>query len=225
MKMKQWVKMPPDWTTDGSLRSFKWSGGDGSASTAALMAYAALLHRMDDASGEVKATYDQLCATCSISRAKLSAGLRALEDRELIETIPKRNSRYSVLNYDANSGWAKFPAQGLYSGQSITAFNNFHLRSIAELDALKLYFLFAARRDRETNMAHITYDDIEKYSGIGRARIKAGLSLLAVNALVHTEHVPSKFSEHGIANAYRLAHLHSNRHLGTQGRSVLQDVF
>ncbi len=44
------------------------------------------------------------------------------------------------------SGWAQFPASGLYHDGKITAFEGMHLRRREELDALKLYYLFASRR-------------------------------------------------------------------------------
>ncbi len=48
----------------------------------------------------------------------------------------------------------------------IIAFETFHLRSRAEMDALKLFFLFAARRGSDTNAANISYDKTEEYTGI-----------------------------------------------------------
>jgi hypothetical protein len=60
----------------------------------------------------------------------------------------------------------------MYSSGRIIAFEHFPLRTMTELHALKLYYLFARRRSSQTNMAHLTYDKIEDYSGIDRAHIR-----------------------------------------------------
>jgi hypothetical protein len=87
------------------------------------------------------------------------------------------------------------------------------------LDALKLFFLFVARRGRDTNLASIGYDKIEEYSGMKRLRIKPAISFLASLSLIYVEHVPSKTTP-GIANAYRIVGLESYHHLGTTGRGL-----
>jgi hypothetical protein len=83
---------------------------------------------------------------------------------------------------------------------------------------MKLYHLFARRRSSQTNMAHLSYDKIDEYSGIRRSRIKRALSLLATVGLVYQERIPSTLNERGTANAYRLAYLDSYNHMGTRGR-------
>lgn len=134
--------------------------------------------------------------------------------------LPTTSSTYRVANHDVQNGWAMFPAKGLYAQGRVTAFANFHLRQAAELNALKLYFLFAARRSTKTNLAHIGYDKIHKYTAIPLERIKPALSLLTLNGLVYTENFPSKWSEQGLSNAYRLVHLNTRRHMGTTGRGM-----
>ena len=71
----------------------------------------------------------------------------------------------------------------LFREGRIAVFINLRLRLRAELDGLKLYFLFASRRDRATNMAKITFNKIEGYSGLARNDIRRALTLLAANAL------------------------------------------
>ncbi len=74
------------------------------------------------------------------------------------------------------------------------------------------------RRSNDTNMAHLSYEKIEEYSGIERPRIRRAISLLAAIGLVHVEHLPSRTNDRGTANAYRLALLDPYVHLGTRGR-------
>ena len=129
-------------------------------------------------------------------------------------------SIYRLANYRTNGGWGKLPARRLYSGDHIAAFEEFYLRRPVELTALKLYLLFVARRNDDTNLAHISYDTINDYAAIDQSRIKSGLSVLAAQGLIHVEHRPSSVSNFGISNAYRLAHIDPHRHMGTTGRSL-----
>jgi len=219
--MLDWVRMPTNWIESGGLSDFRWQRGTGADNLAALLVFAATLHHADQESGVAKLTYNELCDAVSISRAKVSAGLDILQSRELVECGRGGRSSLQLCGFDPEQGWAKFPARRLYRGNTIAAFSGFTLRAPAELDAVKLYYLFASRRDRRSNLAKISYDKISEYSGINRANIRRGLSVLAVHALVHMERVPSHVSEYGVASAYRLAHLDSYRHPGTAGRTYL----
>lgn len=219
-KLPEWIKLPSGWIEGRGLREFRWSGGNGSDCQAALMALLVIANHADPETAIARLTYDELCAMTTLSRAKLSCGLDVLERRALIEREPTGQSTFRLSSYDATAGWAKLPAKGLYSNGAVAAFSAFRLRQRAELDALKLYFLFASRRDRVSNMAMISYDKIEDYSGVSREHIKRALTILGANNLVHIEHVPSSLSGDGVASAYRLVHLHSRRHMGTIGRGL-----
>lgn len=209
--------MPSGWIESRGLRQFRWNRG-GSDETAALMLYIVIAHHIDPDFGLTRLTYSQLEHAADLSRAKIAAGLEILNKRNLIERNTHGRSSIAVVGYDPDQGWAKLPVRGLYRDASVVAFENFNLRRRAELDAIKLYLLFAARRNRRLNMAPISYEKIEHYSGVKQERIKTALDMLAANALVHTERFSSKSHEGGIAHAYRLTHLDPYRHLGTIGR-------
>jgi DNA-binding transcriptional ArsR family regulator len=219
MRMRDWVRLPSSWIEDGGLRSLRWAGDDtvGSDNIAALMVLSPIAHNADD-EGLAKCTYDQLCLATGLSRSKVSNALSVLEELDVIERQPSGRSTFQLTNYNEAGGWSKLPARRLYSSGRIIAFDAFRLRMKSELDALKLYYLFARRRMTQTNMAHLSYDKIEEYAGIERPRIKKGISLLASLGLVHVEHVPSRLNDRGTANAYRLAFLDPYVHLGTRGR-------
>lgn len=219
MKVRRpvFVKLPVRWIDAGGLKLFKWRQS-GSDETAALMLLAVLAHHMNPEDGSVRLTYDQLCHATSLSRAKVAGGLAILEARGLIERVARQRSGYLILDYNAQANWAKLPVRGLYRGDRVHAFTEFKLRSRVELDAIKLYFLFAARRHKELNMAPISYEKITEHAGVANDRIRPALNILAVNDLVHTERFTSTRAEGGIAHAYRLTHLDGNRHLGTIGR-------
>lgn len=218
---KEWVKLPSEWIDDGGLRAFKWGGpgGDGANNTAALMALIALAHHAEEQTGHVRLTYDELCVLTGLSRAKLSKGLEILETRGIVARDLGR-SIFRLQNFNPSGGWAKLPYKALYNGGRIAAFDDFKLRSVAELNALKLYFLFAARRGRDTNMANISFDKITEYTGVERPRIKAAQTVLAIHNMAHVERVPSTTNAFGISNAYRLTGLDPYNHMGTKGRGL-----
>jgi DNA-binding transcriptional ArsR family regulator len=218
--LRDWTKLPSAWIEEGRLREFRWTQGQGSDNTAALIVLAVIAHHVEPESGISRLTYGSLSDMASLSRAKVSAGLTLLETRSLIDREPDGRSSYRLCCYDPAAGWAKFPAKGLYRNDVVAAFTEFRLRRAAELEALKLFFLFAARRSRETNSAKISYDRIEEYSGVIRNNIRRALSVLTANGLVHIEHCSSELSEYGTANAYRLAHLDTYNHMGTRGRAA-----
>ena len=136
---------------------------------------------------------------------------------------PPAEAYINCRGYDKRRGWGKLPAKTLYSNGRLQVFDHFHLRKPVELDALKLYFLFVERRDNNSNLARVSFDKIIDYTQIPRNRIKLGTSLLVSSGLIHVERMPSKESEHGVMNAYRLAHLDPYRHMGTQGRAGVDE--
>lgn len=220
MRLKEWVKLPTDWIRSGCLTELRWSSGIGSNNTAALMALIRLAHVADD-EGIAKATYDDLCHSTGLSRAKVSDGLSVLEEKSLIGRNPAR-STFRLVNFNPRQGWGKLPAKRLYSGERMVAFSEFKLRNPAELNALKIYLLAVAFRDNETNLANLSYDKFEELAGIDRARIRAALSVLTYAGLLHTERVASHQNAFAVSNAYRLVGIDSYRHAGTTGRS---DIF
>lgn len=220
--LRDWVKLPTKWIHENGLTKLRWAESEGANNVAALMLLAVIAHHVDDDSGTTTLTYDQLSTLTALSRVKISGGLKVLEALGVVSRRTSGRSSLALVGYDKNAGWGKIPARRLYSHGTITFFNELSLRKASELYALKLYFLFVAHRNNNTNLAHISYDKIEGYTGIDRSRIKSGLSLLAANGLVHVEHLPSQGSEFGISNAYRLAHLEPYSHMGTQGRRLTE---
>ena len=221
MRMQDWTRLPTKWLEAGGLARFGWQEHK-SDGTAALMLLITIVHHADPELGMARLTYTELCDLVALSRTKAAGGLGLLTGNRIIE-VPGR-SHYLLADFNPAEGWAKLPARKLYSGGSVTAFRDFHLRKAVELNALKLYLMIAARRDRATNFAHCTYDQIEAYAGIDRAHIKSAISFLAAHGLIHVEHIPSRISEYGISNAYRLVHLHSYTHMGTRGRGLDLDA-
>ncbi len=219
MKRNEFSKMPSQWIHEGGLIPFSWGNAMGSDNLAALMVYLALVHRADGDTGEISMTYNALEAACSISKTKVSAGLNILYGRGLIDKDLEKQSKYWLPQFNPSEGWAKLPESRLYRGDHIQVFMEFHLRKRAELDALKLYLLFAAKRDRKTNLAHITYPQITVATGIGSNSIKAALTVLSIHRLVYQEWTPSNLDPNRMAACYRLADMGSYQHQGTRNRA------
>ncbi len=225
MHLQQWVRLPTTWIRSHGLRAFRWAGAERSDNTAGLMLLLPIAHHADDQTGIAHLTYNELGGATGLSRAKISGGLSVLETHGLIARDVERRSAYQLCNYDPERGWGKLPARRLYaSDDDIIAFRHFHLRRPAELDALKLYYLIAAFRDRATNQTYISYDKIAEYSGIERGNIKRGQSFLVTHDLIQVEYAPSSASEHGMKSSYRLVGLEPSKHMGTTGRGTISSV-
>lgn len=212
----EWVRLPTGWIESRGLRVLRWKKG-GAENVAGLILLVAIAHRMDQATGSGRVTYDELQAATGLSRTLISAGLRMLTDAKLVDREGK--SVISLAAFEPDANYAKLPVRKLYEGDEIRAFREFTLRNRTELDALKLYLLFASRRDRSTNVANLSYDKIEEYAGLDRSRIKRAIDLLVVRNLIRVDQRPSRLSEFGMSFGYRLTGLDDYVHAGTRGRS------
>lgn len=220
MRLRDWVKLPSSWIETEGLKAFQWKKG-GSGHTAALMLLLAIAHHAREEDGVARLPYDDLERITQMSRTKIAEGLRYLESMGRIVREPEGQSTYQLADYDKDRGWAMLPARGLYASERMKGFSGFHLRQRSELDALKAYLAFAARRDRNFNAAYITHEKLHDYAGIPDGRITAAISLLAAANLVIVEQHQSQADPSRIAHAYRLTHLNPRQHQGTIGRAGL----
>ena len=211
-----WVRLPTAWIEAKGLRVIRWNER-GADNVAGLMLLVAIAHRMDQTTGSARLTYDDLQDATGLSRTLISGGLRMLTDAALVDRVGK--SVMSLAAFEPSANYAKLPVRQLYDGDEIVAFRDFTLRNRAELDALKLYLLFASRRDRSANVANLSYDKIDAYAGLDRTRIKRAIDLLVVRNLIRVDQRPSRVSELGMSHGYRLTGLDNYVHAGTRGRS------
>jgi hypothetical protein len=220
MKRRQkWTKTPNEWIiAENGLKEFVAS--DLADNASALMCLAVIVHEAEQATGVARVTYDQFEIAMLKSRSVVSRGLTVLKERRLIEGTGQR-SVYALTSYDPMAGWSKFPCAALYDGDKIAFFADCSLRNPAELDAMKLMFLFSAFRDNRTNVARISYDKIIERAGIPRERIKRAVGLLAANGLAYPEMMPSAASAYGVSHGYRLTGIEPYIHAGTHGRKLL----
>ncbi|MDO1585507.1 hypothetical protein [Rhizobium oryzicola] len=220
--MRTWVPLPTVWIEQQGLKQFAWSDGGGGSDQASALICLMLIAHHTDGFGLARLTYGKIGDIAGLSRSKISGGLEVLAERGLIIKEQERSVvRLSNLN-TAVGGWGMLPAKGLYSTTGrIPFFRRLHLRHRAELDALKLYLLFVARRDITRNVVDLSYDKIREYAGISRKKIPDALSLLSVNGLIRHERQPSDINDYATMNSYRLSYLDSYRHPGTTGRAQL----
>lgn len=220
MAIRKWVQLPTKWILqDKGLIGFRWGlNGQGSDNAAALIVLMVIAHHAEEETGVAEITYDQIEKAAGLSRMKIAKALTILEERNLVHRKAGGRSRFQLANYGV-APWAKLPAKRMYASGRIAAFHDLSLRLISQLDALKVYLLIAAFRSNETNLANISLDVIEEYTGIDRSRLKTATSVLAGCSMVYIEHKPSSQNPYGIANAYRLPGLDSYNHAGTRGRS------
>lgn len=214
-KKKDWTRLPSTWINSGGLRKFTWSSGGRSKHLSALMCLTIIVQNADD-DGFAVITYDTFVEATGMGRTLIAKGLECLDEFQII-TRPGK-SDFQITGYDAMQGWAKFPFRVMYRNDTVTLFQNLKRRLPIELDALKLLFLIAARRDQTTNSANITYSQITELSGIRRDKIISAISLLAANFVVSVDARPSSQSEHGVHNAYRLQGIDPYNHRGTTAR-------
>lgn len=218
-----WARLPSRWIEMRGLLGFRWRE-EGADALAALMTLLVIAHHADKETGIARLTWDDLALCTGVSRAKLAAGLSRLDAQQLVQREPAGRSSFRLTNFGEGHIWAKVPAKPLYSDSGLRAFHGFTLRNRAELDAMKLYLLFAARRDVRQNITMLSYPMIEEYCGVSHHHIKAALSLLIVQGLVVVDSRPSEINEHGVANGYRLAFLQARQHAGTTARGYDEGV-
>lgn len=221
--MHSFVRLPSKWILSTGLKQFSWKN-DKSDNTAALMALVGIAHHTDQETGVAKLTYEELCAAVDISRDKLAAGIRLLQRYGIVAPWFDGRSTYKLTNFDPKKGYCFIPAKPLYAGETVGAFRQFHLRNKNEMNAMKLYLLFAAQRDRRTNLAHVGFEKIVDYTGVRREDIPAAKSILSSLPLVYTETFPSSITDSGVTSAYRLVGLETKKHKGTLGEAMSEYV-
>jgi hypothetical protein len=218
---RDWVRWPSRRVYEEKLlQRFHWRDGGKGSHVAALKCWIALAHLSDQETGNVRASFDTLSEITGMGRRQIAEGLRVLKAFEIISDGKTRGT-YHMTGFDPNAGWAMLPWRSLYKWDTVAMFQNMSGRMPVHLDALKLFLLFAARRDTNTNTANITYDQIVELSGVPKSRISSAISFLAANQVLMVENRPSEKSDYGVSNGYRLRGVDAYRHRGTLGRASL----
>lgn len=230
--METWIKLPAKWILNEEdtsyLKGLRWKGSDKAQNTASLMVLLAIAsnvsHRQtykNPEIGKTQLSYTDLMSITLLSRGIVAGAIQKLISSGLIEKITDgKVNQYIICNFGEDSGWAKLPAKKLYDTkiEIIKAFKHFKLRSRVELNALKIYFLTVALRNRDTNHAQMTYATITKYTAINQNDISPAISLLVSSELIRVLQIESAHHEKAVSNAYRLVGLDTYNHAGTKGK-------
>lgn len=198
---KLWGRMPTNWIHEGGLKDFQWSPTSKNVTNAhkiaALQLYTAismtadsLAITSDEGYSGVRyasdATYNKLQLMTGLSRSSISGGLTLLQNSSIVEIIKAgRKNYYAPADYNGVSGWCKVPYSSVVndSGQ-IVPFQAFKLRRKAELHALKLYLYLCYARPNTSVFTQVSYEKINKATGIPEKSIPRAYALLAGTELL-----------------------------------------
>jgi hypothetical protein len=190
MNWQQWSKLPCGWQTDARLHRLIRRTSVGAA-VAALKLYIAFCmkanYKPHDGMepGCVKLSLARLGRLVGLSKPMLIAGLRALEDWDLVQRLQHRPAIYQLSDYKSCDYWTKLPTAHLYGGrQGIGLLVRMNNRGRRRVLALQMYLYLAAIVDRKTRTARVSYDKICELLGAGRNDVSAAISMLCEDELI-----------------------------------------
>jgi len=211
----RWVRLPLGWIHDEGLAEFSGGRHLGSSMAALKVLVAILFHAENRAPAEATATqgsasltYDELMVMTGLSRSMVRTGIMRLLEPGLIKVLHEgqgRKNRYFVMNYSVGA-WGKLPYRRIAGGgarKELQFLHELSCKNFADLNALKLYLLLSAHRDKRTGCARIGYSKIEEASGIWRENIRPAISMLLLYHLVRVEQekIPGQYNT---PNSYRI---------------------
>ena len=214
-----WVKMPIKWISDGKLKSLKWTIEEGSKNESALIVLLVMFHCMDNETGIVTLTYEELLTKTNLSRAMIASAIDILCNLNIIQKNFGKRSIYKIIDFNPKEKWAKLPARKMYFNEGVKGFSDFTKRNKIELDAIKLYFLFVFGRDRNENICWISYDKIQEKIDLKRENIKKAISILCINHLIVVDQ--KRTEKNLIKQGYRIVGISDYTHSGTLGRGLI----
>lgn len=184
--MSIWAKMPSRWIQDGGLKNFHANlAGKNAAALKIYMAVAMFANFKPtpqiSTAGFAKLSYSDFEDVCGISRQSVCDGIALLNESAILSINKIGNSHgYTIVDYD-EKGWAKIPSGYLLQKanfSSQTRFAGMSIRGALHLEAIKLYLALLTFRHNEGQQAHLSYNKIEKYTGIPRGRIRRSIDVL-----------------------------------------------
>lgn len=152
---------------------------------------------------QVVATYEDLMALTNLSRGPIAKGLKLLRELGAITTVKDGNGCiYSLEGIDTPGDYCELPQGHLLDGQAVMRrLKGLHtaIKNRSSLDAMKLYMLLLALRDRDWNVARASYSTIREYTGMRKEEISVAVQLLQGAQLIRLgrdEEVPLKGGQH-----------------------------
>lgn len=192
------------------LSHLRWRLHKGSGTAALMLLFAlSIKSNLDQKTNgrrtgnQVVATYEDLMALTNLSRGPVAAGLEILRELGAITTAKNGNGCvYTLLGIDTPGDYCELPQGHLLDGQTVMRrLKGLHaaLKNRSSLDAVKLYMLLLALRDRHWNVARASYATIREYTGLRKEEISVAVQVLLGAQLIRLardEEVPLKGGQH-----------------------------
>lgn len=192
------------------LSHLRWRQHKGSATAAIMVLFALTIKsNLDQKTGGIRtgnqviATYEDLMALTNLSRGPIANGLKLLRELGSITTTKNGNGCiYSLLGIDTPGSYCELPQGHLLDGQTVMRrLKGLHtaIKNRSSLDAMKLYMLLLALRNRDWNIARASYSTIREYTGMRKEEISVAVQLLQGAQLIRLaleEEVPLKGGQH-----------------------------
>lgn len=201
--MRPWSKLPSWWFRPGQEALISLEGGQqAGTSQAALRVYLGLAaaERADAASFEVQASFSDLEHMTRLSRVMVQRGIRRAVEAGLITYQPggrRTRSTFELVRLgEGPGGWAKLPRREVQ--ERVPRLPH---RGAGALVALKLYLILVAGRHNDNSVVALKHVTLREKSGAQTNQIRAGISLLANEGLIHV------ITETGDGHAVQKYHL------------------
>jgi hypothetical protein len=192
------------------LSHLRWRQHKGSGTAALMLLFAlAIKSNLDQKTSgrrignQVVATYEDLIALTNLSRGPVAAGLELLRELGAITSTKNGNGCiYTLVGIDKPGDYCELPQGHLLDGQTVMRrLKGLHaaLKNRTSFDAIKLYMLLLALRDRNWNVARASYTTIREYTGLRKEEISVAVQVLLGAQLIRLardEEVPLKGGQH-----------------------------
>lgn len=212
----RWSRLPTAWINQGGLKAFRSRERLLGATMAGLKILIAVLLTAENNSaaeigpgqGSASLSYDDLMDSTGLSRGSIAQGVALLRDAGIVtvrqEGRGKRN-RYFMRDYGAGDHYTKISNLALYRHPSttrVTVLCELSTRSEADANALKLYLLLCAVKDRKSAFAMVSYERINEVTGIPEAKIRPAISVLIEHRLIDVDREKSTSEKRNHPNRY-----------------------
>lgn len=193
------------------LSHLRWRVHKGGGTAAIMVLFAlAIKSNLDQkvhgrrTNNQVIATYEDLAALTNLSRGPIAKGLKLLRELGAITVLKNGNGCiYSLQGIDTDDGgYCELPQGHLLDGHNVMRrLKGLHtaIKNRSSLDAMKLYMLMLALRDRKSNVARASYATIREYTGMRKEEISVAVQLLQGAQLIRLardEEVPLTRGQH-----------------------------
>lgn len=135
----------------------------------------------------VIASYDELEESTLLSREMIAKGLKLLRELGAITSRREGNRcAYELQGIDTDGSWCALPQAHLEQSTKtlrLLAGLRETIKRRTPLDAMKLYMLFLAFRERKSNAASLSYERIREYTGLRREQISIAVQMLVAAGL------------------------------------------